>query len=136
MVASKDTRNYTGSGRSPTPSFRDSSSACSLVECSEVLKMGYARRVREVGEPRGAIRMKSRESIHLEGCPGCPYIKQGHATYKEIGSPDRAVVNLKEETSYLGVQGTSSCLGVSVRPSVVVVTEPPNYDGPQYLSLS
>jgi hypothetical protein len=52
-------RNYTGSGQSPTLSLKDCSSACSLVECSEVLTMGYARRVREVGEWRGVVRMKS-----------------------------------------------------------------------------
>ena len=68
MVASKDIRNYTGSGWSPTSSLRDGSSACSLVECSKVLTMGYARRVKEVGEWRGTSRMKSQESIPLEGC--------------------------------------------------------------------
>ena len=45
MVTSKDIRNYNGSDQSPTSSFRDGSSACSLIECSEVLTMGYARRV-------------------------------------------------------------------------------------------
>ena len=67
MVASKDTKNYTGLGRSPMSSLRDSSSACSSVECSEVLTMGYARREKEVREWRGTARMKSRESIPLEG---------------------------------------------------------------------
>jgi hypothetical protein len=50
MVASKDIRNYTSSGQSPTSSPRYSLSACSSIECSEVLTMGYARRVKEVGE--------------------------------------------------------------------------------------
>ena len=50
MVASKDTMNYTGSGQSPMTSLRDSSSACSLVQCSEILTMGHARRLKEVGE--------------------------------------------------------------------------------------
>ena len=50
MVASKDTRNYTGSGRSPTSSLRDSLSACSSVECSEVLTMGCVSYEKEVGE--------------------------------------------------------------------------------------
>jgi hypothetical protein len=36
-------------------------------ECSEVLTMGYARRVKEVGEWRGTARIKSRESVPLEG---------------------------------------------------------------------
>jgi hypothetical protein len=52
MVASKDTKNYTGSGQSLTSSLRDSLSAFSLVKCSEVLKMWYARREREAGEWR------------------------------------------------------------------------------------
>ena len=50
MAASKDIRNYIGLGRSPMSSLRDSSSACSSVECSEVLTMGYARRKKEIGE--------------------------------------------------------------------------------------
>jgi hypothetical protein len=75
MVASKDTRNYIGLGRSPTSSLRDGLSECSSVECSEVLIMGYARRVEEVGEWRGTTRMKSQESVPLEGCHGCPYIE-------------------------------------------------------------
>jgi hypothetical protein len=48
VVASTDTINYIGSDRSPTSSLRERSSACSSVECSEVLTMGYARRVEEV----------------------------------------------------------------------------------------
>ena len=83
MVASKDTRNYTGLGRSPTSSLRERSSACSLIECSEVLTMGYARRVEEVGEWRGTARMKSQESVSLEGCPGCPYIESGVRLHSE-----------------------------------------------------
>jgi hypothetical protein len=55
-------------------SLRERSSACSSVECSEVLIMEYARRVKEVGEWRVTVRMESRESIPLEGCPDCPYI--------------------------------------------------------------
>ena len=77
MVASKGTRNYTGSGWSPMSSLRDGSSACSSVECYEVLTMGYAKRVEEVGEWRGTARMKSRESIPLEGCPSFSYIESG-----------------------------------------------------------
>jgi hypothetical protein len=50
MVASKDTRNYTGLGQSPTSSLRDRSSACFSVECSKVLKMRYERSVKEVEE--------------------------------------------------------------------------------------
>ena len=50
MVASKDTRNYTGSDQSPTSSLRESSSVCSSVECSEVLTMGCVRRGKDVGE--------------------------------------------------------------------------------------
>jgi hypothetical protein len=50
MVASKDSRNYTSSGRSPTSSLKKRSSACSSVECSEVLTIGYVRRVNKVGE--------------------------------------------------------------------------------------
>ena len=46
-------KELSSSSRSPTSSLRDSSSACSSVECSEVLTMGYARRVKEVGEWRG-----------------------------------------------------------------------------------
>jgi hypothetical protein len=59
MVASKDTRSYIGLGQSPTSSLRDRSSACSSVECSEVLTMGYARRVKEVGEWGETAQMKS-----------------------------------------------------------------------------
>jgi hypothetical protein len=70
MVASKDIRNYIGSGQSPTSSLRDSLSACFSVECSEVLTMGYARREKEVGEWRGTARMKSQESVPLKGSPG------------------------------------------------------------------
>jgi hypothetical protein len=40
MVASKDTKNYTGSDRSLTFSLREGSSSYSSVECSEVLTMG------------------------------------------------------------------------------------------------
>jgi hypothetical protein len=40
MVASKDTRNYTSLGRSPTSSLRDGLSKCSLIECFKVLTMG------------------------------------------------------------------------------------------------
>jgi hypothetical protein len=77
MVASKDTRNYTSSGRSPTSSLRDRSSVCSSIECSEVLTMEYATRVKEIGEWRGTARTKSREYIPVEGCSGCPYIESG-----------------------------------------------------------
>jgi hypothetical protein len=40
MLAHKDTKSYTSSGRSPTSSLRDDSSLCSSVECCEVLTMG------------------------------------------------------------------------------------------------
>jgi hypothetical protein len=40
MVASKDTRNYIASGRSPISTLRGGSGSCSSVECSEVLTMG------------------------------------------------------------------------------------------------
>jgi hypothetical protein len=50
MVASKDTRNYTGSGQSPMSSLREGLSMCSSVDCSEVLTMGYVIRGEEVGE--------------------------------------------------------------------------------------
>ena len=83
MVVSKDTRNYTDPGRSHTSSVRDSSSACSSVKCSEVLTMGYARREKEVREWRGTARMKSRESVPLEGSPDCPYIQSGARLYSE-----------------------------------------------------
>jgi hypothetical protein len=75
MVTSKGTRNYIGSRQSPTSTLRDSLSSCSSVECSEVLIMGYARKEKEVGEWRGTARMKSRESVSLEGCLGYPYIE-------------------------------------------------------------
>jgi len=77
MIALKDTRNYIGSGQSPTSSLRERSSVCSSVECSEVHTMGYARRVEEVGEWRGTAQMKSRQSVPLEGCLGYPYIESG-----------------------------------------------------------
>ena len=97
MVTSKDTRNYTGLGRSPTSNFRDGSSACSLIECSEVLTMGYARRNKEVGEWIGTARMKSREPVPLEGYPKLPlYRVRGQVTYREIGSPDLLVMSLRE----------------------------------------
>ena len=86
MVALKDTKSYTGSGRSPTSSLRDDSSSCSSVECSEVLTMGCVRRGREVGEWGGTARMKSRESIPLEERPGRPYIEfGGQVTYRGEG---------------------------------------------------
>ena len=68
--------------------------------------------------------MKSRESVPLNGSPGRPYIEsEGSVTYRERGSPDRAVVSLREgKTSKLGLQGRSSCLGISARPGMVVVT--------------
>ena len=56
-------------------SLRDKSSAYFSVECSKVLTIGYARREKEVEEWSGTARMKSRESIPLEGCPGYPYIE-------------------------------------------------------------
>jgi hypothetical protein len=74
MVASKHAIN-TSSVRSSTSSLRDNSSACFSVECSKVLTMGYARREREIGEWRGTAPKKSRESVPLEGCLGCPYIE-------------------------------------------------------------
>jgi hypothetical protein len=40
--------------------------------------------------------MKSRESIPLKGCPGYPYRVRSQVTYREIGSPDRVVVSLRE----------------------------------------
>ena len=40
--------------------------------------------------------MKSRESVPLEGCPGCPYIESEARLHREIGSPDRVVVSLME----------------------------------------
>jgi hypothetical protein len=67
MVASKDTRNYTGSGWSPTSSLRERLSACSTIECSKVLTIGCVRRVEELVEWRGTAQMKSRESVPLEG---------------------------------------------------------------------
>ena len=84
MVASKDTRNYTGLGQCPTSSLRDRLSVCSLGECSEVLTMGYARRLKEVIEWRGTARMESRESVPLEGCPGCPYIESRAMPHTKI----------------------------------------------------
>ena len=83
MVACKDTRNYSGSGRSPTSSLRDSSNAYSSVEWSEVITMGYARREIEVGEWRGTARIKSRESVSLEGYSGRPYIESGARSHTE-----------------------------------------------------
>ena len=77
MVASKDTRNYTGSGQSPTSSLRERSSACSSVECSEVLAMGYAKRVKVAGEWRGTAQMESPKSVPMEGNPDYPYIESG-----------------------------------------------------------
>ena len=54
------------------------SSACSSVECSEVLTMGYARRVKEVGEWRGTARMKDSRFRCLGGVPCLPlYRVQG-----------------------------------------------------------
>jgi hypothetical protein len=67
--------------------------------------MECVRRGKEVGEARWrTARMKSRESIPLEGRPGRPYIEfgefGGQVIYRERGSPDRVVVSLREgETS-------------------------------------
>jgi hypothetical protein len=92
MVASKDTRNYTGLGRSPTSSLRDRSSVCSSVECFEVLTMGYASRRVE----RDCLNEVSR--VHPLG--RVPWLLlyrvRGQATYKELGSPDHVVVSLRE----------------------------------------
>jgi hypothetical protein len=96
MVAFKDTRNYTGSSRSATSSLRDGSSACFSVNCSKVLTMGYARRVKEVGEWRGTDRIKSRESAPLK-VPWLPLSRvRGQVTYREKGSLDWVVVSLRE----------------------------------------
>ena len=83
MITSKDTRNYTGSDRSPTSSLRDSSNVYFSVEWSEVLTVGYARREIEVGEWRGTARIKSRESVSLEGYSGRPYIESGARSHTE-----------------------------------------------------
>ena len=41
--------------------------------------------------------MKSWESVPLGGSPGHPYVEfGGQVTYREIGSPDRVVVSLRE----------------------------------------
>ena len=99
MITSKDTRNYTSSGRSPMSSLRDSSSACSSVECFKVLTMGYARRVKEVGEWRGTSLMESRESVPLEGCLGYLISSPGpgHVQRDRFSRP-RGVLSLREGT--------------------------------------
>jgi hypothetical protein len=122
MVTSKDTRNYTGLSWSPTSSLRERSSACSSFECSEVLTLEYARRVEEVGEWRGTTRMKSWESVPLEGCPSYPYMEFGaRPCTKSYVLPTSGREPKGGETSYLGLQGSPSCLDVSVRPSVAVI---------------
>ena len=42
--------------------------------------------------------MEPQESVPLEGRPGRPYIESGARshTYREIGSPDRVIVSLRE----------------------------------------
>jgi hypothetical protein len=67
VVASKDTRNYTGLDRSPTSSLRERSSACPSVECSEVLTMGYARRVEEVRRRVERDNPNEVSRVHLPG---------------------------------------------------------------------
>jgi hypothetical protein len=52
------------------------------VSCSEVLTMEYARREKEVGEWRGTARIKSQESVPLEGCH-VPYIESGSRIHTE-----------------------------------------------------
>jgi hypothetical protein len=98
MVASKDTRNYIGSGWSPMSSLRDSSSACSSVECSEVLIYNGVWKKRDRGWrverdcPNEVSRVRP-----LGRVPRLPlYRVWGHVTYREIGSPDRVVVSLRE----------------------------------------
>jgi hypothetical protein len=98
IVASKDTRNYTSLGQSPAYSLKERSNACFSVECSEVLTMGYAckksgggRRV-ERDCPNEVLRVHPLRSVIWLPL----YIVQGQATYKELGSPDRAVVSLRE----------------------------------------
>ena len=59
MVAFKDTRNYSGSDRSPMFTLKERSSVCFSAECSQVLTMGYARRMIEVGQWRWTSQMNS-----------------------------------------------------------------------------
>ena len=108
--------------RSPTSCLRERSSVYSSVECSEVLTMGYARRVKEVGEWRGTARMKSRESVPLNGSPGRPYIEsEGQVTDRDGFSQLSGREPKGGETSKLVLQGRPSCPGVSARPVVVVI---------------
>jgi hypothetical protein len=67
--------------------------------------------------------MKSRESIPLEGSPDHPYIESGRPGYIQRDRFSRLSGRAPEggKTSKLGLQGRSSCIGVSVRPGMVVV---------------
>jgi hypothetical protein len=65
--------------------------------------------------------MKSRESIPLEGSPDHPYIESGRPGYIQRDRFSRLSGRAPEggKTSKLGLQGRSSCIGVSVRPGMV-----------------
>jgi hypothetical protein len=78
--------------------LRERSNVCFSVECSKVLTMGYA--CKKSGRGRRVERDCPNEVsiIHPLGrVTWLPlYIVRGEAMYKELGSPDRAVVSLRE----------------------------------------
>ena len=121
MVASKDTRNYTGSDRSPMSTLRKDRVRVPRLNAA-VLTMGYVRRVEEVGEWRGTVRMKSRESIPLEGCPSCPDIESGpgHVQRVRFSRPSGCETE-GGETSYLSLQERASCLDVRACPGMAII---------------
>jgi hypothetical protein len=49
------------------------------------------------------------------------YRVQSQVMYKELGSPDRAVVSLREGNKLSCLQGRSSCLYVNTRQNMVVI---------------
>ena len=90
MVASKRQKELYWFRPEPYVQSQRRSSACSSIEFSEVVIMGYARRV-ERGRrmERDCLNEGFESPSPWKGALATLYRVQGQATYKEIGSPDR-----------------------------------------------
>jgi hypothetical protein len=122
MIASKYIRNYIGLGRSPTFSLRESSSACSSVQCFEVLTIGCVRRERgrrvvrdcpnEVSRvhPIGRVTWRSLYRVRWLG-----HIQRDRF-FRPSGRESEG-----GKTTKLGLQGRPSCPGITAHSGVVVV---------------
>ena len=123
MVASKDLRNYTSSGRSPMSSLREDRVRIPQLNALKFLQWGVKKRERG---RRSLVEDYPNEVSRVRPLGRVPWLPlyrvQGLITYKRVRfSRPSGRAPEGGETSYLGLQGRLSCRGVSVRPNVFVI---------------